>query len=120
MQETAFGPTAAYIWKKWAEDNGTLEDIVLECLAGDAGLQKTLQFLDARFNWTPPAGATPQQVCASAAKRLKAVFCVEGQREKPGMSLGVVLDQASLLKPTAIAKSTAVQDCLTFLRAWLT
>lgn len=118
-QQSAFGLTAAYIWKKWAEDNGTLEDHVLECLAGNAGLQQTLQFLDARFSWDPPAGATAAQVCASGAKRLKAAFCVEGQREKPGMSLGVVLDQTALLEPQVIAGSAAVQDCLTFLRAWL-
>ena len=119
MQETAFGPAAAYIWKKWAEDNGTLEDVVLDCVSGDEALQKTLQFLDARFDWNPPNGATPKELCACAAKRLKAAFCVEGQREKPGMSLGVVLDQTSLLKSEAILGSAAVQDCLTFLIAWL-
>lgn len=118
-QESAFGLTAAYIWKKWAEDNGTLEDSVLECLADDAGLQQTMQFLDARFSWNLPAGATAEQVCASGARRLKAAFCVEGQHEKPGMSLGVVLDQTALLRPELIAGSAAVQDCLTFLRAWL-
>lgn len=119
-QETSFGPAAAYIWKKWAEDNGTLEDIVLDCISGDEAFQQTLQFLDTRFNWNPPTGATPKEMCACAAKRLKAAFCVEGQREKPGMSLGVVLDQTNLLKNEAILKSAAVQDCLTFLRAWLT
>jgi hypothetical protein len=119
-QETSFGPVAAYIWKKWEEDNGTLEDIVLDCISGDAALQQTLQFLDARFNWTAPTGAAPKEVCACAAKRLKAAFCVEGQREKPGMSLGVVLDQTNLLNPEAISRSAAVQDCMTFLRAWLT
>lgn len=118
-QDSAFGPAAAYIWKRWEEDNGTLEDIVLECLSGDAGLQQTLQFLDTRFSWTPPVGATPKQVCAAAAKRLKAGFCVEGQREKPGMSLGVVLDQAELLSRETLERSATVRDCLTFLRAWL-
>jgi hypothetical protein len=119
-QESAFGQTAAYIWKKWAEDNGTLEDIVQECLVDEPGLQQTLQFLDTRFNWSAPVGATPKEVCAIASKRLKAAFCVEGQREKPGMSLGVVLDQTALLRPEVIAGSAAVQDCVTFLRAWLT
>lgn len=119
MQKTNFGLTSAYIWKKSAEDNGTLEDIVLECLASNEGLKQTLQFLDDRFNWIPPPSASPEQVCASAAKRLKAAFCVEGQREKPGMSLGVVLDQTDLLQQKVIEKSPAVNDCLMFLRAWL-
>jgi hypothetical protein len=118
-QESAYGPVAAYVWKKWAEDNGTLEDSVLECLADDPGLKQTLNFLDSRFNWTPHADAKPDHVCATAAKRLKAAFCVEGQREKPGMSLGVVLDQTELLTSEIIAKSVAVQDCLSFLRTWL-
>jgi hypothetical protein len=118
-QDSRFGTTAAYVWKKWAEDNGTLEDIVHDCLAGDANLQQTLQFLDTRFSWDSAAGATAKQVCAVAARRLKAAFCVEGQREKPGMSLGVVLDQTDLLRPELIAGSAAVQDCLRFLRAWL-
>jgi hypothetical protein len=118
-QNTTFGPTAAYIWKKWTQDNGTLEDLVQECLVGNAGLQQTLKFLDARFDWSTSAGAMPTQVCATAAKRLKAAFCVEGQHEKPGMSLGVVLDQTALLLPEVLAGSAAVQDCLRFLRAWL-
>ncbi|WP_201446475.1 hypothetical protein [Burkholderia gladioli] len=119
MQDSAFGSAAAYIWKKSAEDNGTLEDVVHECRSGHPGLQQTLDFLDARFNWTPPAGATQEQECAIAAKRLKAAFCVEGQREKPGMSLGVVLDQTGLLEQAAVMGSAAVQDCLAFLGAWL-
>lgn len=119
MQSTVFGPAAAYIWKKWTDDSGTLEDIVLECLAGDAGVQATLEFLDKRFSWAPPAGASPDQVCATSVKRLKAAFCVEGQREKPGMSLSVVLDQSELLQPAALRQSAAVQDCLQFLRDWL-
>ncbi|WP_131931101.1 hypothetical protein [Burkholderia sp. SRS-25] len=119
MQDSPFGTTAAYIWKKSAEDSGTLEDVVHECRSGHAGLNQTLDFLDARFSWSPPADATPEQSCAIAAKRLKAAFCVEGQREKPGMSLGVVLDQTDLLEQEGVTGSPAVQDCLAFLGAWL-
>jgi hypothetical protein len=119
-QESQFGTTAAYVWKKSSEDNGTLEDCVQECLVGHPGLQQTLQFIDTRFDWTAPANAAPKQISAIAAKRLKAAFCIEGQKEKPGGSLGVVLDQTDLLRPESIAASAAIQDCLTFLRAWLT
>lgn len=118
-QSTDFGPTAAYVWRKSAEDGGTLEDVVLECLDGDADLQKTLAHLDSRFDWSPPAGATAEQVCAGSAKRLKAAFCVEGQKERPGGSLGVVLDQSKLLGPDEFKKSVAIQDCLAFLTEWL-
>lgn len=118
-QNSVFGPVATYIWKKWTEDNGTLEDIVMECLLGEAGLQQTLEFLDARFSWSPGANATLTEIYSSASKRLKAAFCVEGQRKKPGGSLGVVLDQADLLTYEKMERSKAVQDCLTFLRFWL-
>ena len=118
-QASTFGPVATYVWKKWDEDHGTLEDSVLECLSDNDGLQQTLEFLDSRFNWGTPVDAKPDHVCATAAKRLKAAFCVEGQREKPGMSLGVVLDQTEILTAEIIAKSASVQDCLSFLRTWL-
>ena len=118
-QGSAFGPTAAYIWKKWAEDNGTLEDVILECLSGDAGLQQTRAFLNARFSWQPAAGATPKEICAAKARHLKAAFCVEGQHRKPGGSLGVVLDQTDLLKPEAMKTSAAIQDCVAFLSNWV-
>ncbi|MGI4779090.1 MAG: hypothetical protein ACRYGA_13400 [Janthinobacterium lividum] len=118
-QTTGFGPTAAYVWRKSAEDSGTLEDLILECLDGDPELQKTLGYLDSRFSWLPPAEATAEQVCAISAKRLKAAFCVEGQKQKPGGSLAVILDQSDLLGADRLQKSNAVQDCLAFLKEWL-
>lgn len=118
-QDTAFGSAAAYIWKKSDEDNGTLEDIVLECLGNDQGLQQTMNFLDQRFSWGAPANATPEEICAVSAKRLKAAFCVEGQRKKPGGSLGVVLDQTELLNKDCMDNSPAVKDCVEFLKSWI-
>ncbi|MFQ2767187.1 hypothetical protein ACK3ZB_10675 [Aeromonas caviae] len=118
-QETDVGPTAAYIWSKWEEDTGTLEDIVYSCVSNTVGLEQTLAFIDDRFEWEPVEGATPSQVCASTAKRLKAALCVEGQRKKPGGSLGVVLDQAGLIDARTIETSREAQDCVLFLRGWL-
>lgn len=118
-QLTGFGPTAAYVWRKDQEDGGTLEDLLLECLVGDANLQKTLVYLDSRFDWSPPAGAKPEQVCSHAAARLKAAFCVEGQRTKPGGSLAVILGQSELLGAAELKRSAAVQDCMAFLAEWL-
>lgn len=118
-QITDFGPTASYIWRKNQEDGGTLEDLLLECLDGDVNLQKTLAYLDSRFDWLPPAGAKPDQVCSHAAARLKAAFCVEGQRRKPGGSLAVILGQTELLGPVELKRSTTVQDCVAFLKQWL-
>lgn len=119
-QLTSFGPAAAYVWRKSKEDGGTLEDLVLECLDGDANLQKTLEHLDSRFNWSPPAGSTAERVCSHSAARLKAAFCVEGQRQKPGGSLAVILGQSDLLDTDELKRSAAVQDCLAFLNEWLT
>lgn len=118
-QATQFGPTAAYVWRKSTEDKGTLEDLVLECLDGNDNLRKTLEYLDSRFDWSPPAGATAEQVCKHAANRLKAAFCVEGQRDKPGGSLAVILGQSELISTGNLESSAAVQDCLNFLTRWL-
>lgn len=118
-QATRFGPAAAYVWRKSKEDGGTLEDLVLECLDGDANLHMTLGHLDSRFNWSPPVGAAAEQVCSHSAARLKAAFCVEGQRQKPGGSLAVILGQSDLLGTDQLKRSAAVQDCLAFLNEWL-
>lgn len=118
-QLTEFGATAAYVWCKSTEDGGTIEDLVLECLDGNADLYKTFEYLDSRFNWSPPAGAAAEQVCALAADRLKAAFCIEGQRQKPGGSLSVILGQSDLLTADKLKRSGAVQDCLSFLTEWL-
>lgn len=118
-QTTAFGPAATYVWRKGQEDGGTLEDLLVECLDGDAKLQKTLEYMDSRFDWSPPAGASPEQVCGRAAARLKAAFCVEGQREKPGGSLAVILGQSRLLGTAELKRSSTVQDCIAFLAEWM-
>lgn len=118
-QDTCFGPVASYVWRKSQEDCGTLEDLVLECLAGDANLQQTLGYIDSRFDWSPPEGAQPEQVCSHAAARLKAAFCLEGQRQKPGGSLAVILGQSNLLGANELNRSVAVMDCRAFLHEWL-
>lgn len=118
MQITSVGSASAYVWARWDADEGTLEDVVLECISDTDGLQKAQVYLDDRFDWTPPANALPEAICATAAKRLKATFCLEGQRKKPGGSLGVILDQTDLLDPEAIGRSRAAQDCVAFLRGW--
>lgn len=119
FQTTGFGPAATYIWRKSQEDSGTLEDLLLECLDGDTNLQKTLGYLDSRFDWSPPAGAKPEQACGHAAARLKAAFCVEGQRKKPGGSLAVILGQSELLGSAELKRSAIVQDSIAFLAEWL-
>lgn len=119
QQNTAQGRVGAYVWRRQDADEGTLEDIVAECLGDDPSFAETSTFVASHFDWTPAATATPKQVCKLNADRQKAAFCVEGQRKKPGSSLGVVLDQAELLTKERLAESQAVKDCVTFLRRWL-
>lgn len=118
-QKTAQGQAACYVWRQADADRGTLEDLVLECLSDQAGFADTQAFVERRFDWTPPPGASDESVCALKVKRLKAAFCVEGQRNKPGGSLGVVLDQTDLLTEARLNVSKAVKDCVTFLRKWM-
>lgn len=118
-QETVQGRVATYVWRQAEADRGTLEDLVLECLSGQEGFADTQAFVDRRFDWTPPPAASDEQVCALSANRLKAAFCVEGQRSKPGGSLGVVLDQAELLTDERLNASVSVDNCVAFLRKWM-
>lgn len=118
-QKTAQGRAACYVWRQADADCGTLEDLVLECLSDQAGFAETQAFVEQRFDWDPPPGASNQKVCALNAKRLKAIFCVEGQGNKPGGSLGVVLDQGDLLTEVRLSASRSVRDCVTFLRKWM-
>ncbi|HHQ4701870.1 TPA: hypothetical protein ACSP3G_000240 [Aeromonas hydrophila] len=118
-QDTDMGPVASYIWSRIGQDTGTLEDIVLSCVSDTDGLNRTFDFIDNRFEWQPQPQATPSQVCSITAKRLKAAFCIEGQRKKPGGSLGVVLDQANLIDEAALDTSQEANDCTLFLRSWL-
>lgn len=118
-QETVQGRVATYVWCQAEADRGTLEDLVLECLSGQEGFADTQSFVDRRFDWAPPPAASDEEVCALYAKRLKAAFCVEGQRSKPGGSLGVVLDQADLLTDEQLKASISVNNCVAFLRNWL-
>jgi hypothetical protein len=118
-QSTPNGEVSAYIWRQWSQDLGTLEDVTLECLSDNESILKTFDFLDQRFSWYPAKEAKPDQVCALAAKRLKAALCVEGQREKPGGSLSVILDQTNMLTAENLAKSQSVQDCVRFLDQWV-
>ncbi|CAI8814651.1 DUF4276 family protein [Pseudomonas sp. IT-P44] len=118
-QSTTNGEVSAYIWRQWSQDIGTLEDLTLECLSESETILRTFEFLDQRFSWAPAKQAKPDQVCALAAKRLKAALCVEGQREKPGGSLSVILDQTNMLTSENLAKSKSVQDCVRFLDQWV-
>lgn len=118
-QETEQGRVGAYIWHRHDADQGTLEDIVLECVDTQPGFSETLGFVDTRFNWMPAEHATPDEKCALAAKRLKAAFCIKGQGDKPGGGLSVMLNQGGLLTPDRLAASVSVQRCVAFLRGWL-
>lgn len=118
-QHTAQGRVGAYIWRRHDADQGTLEDIVLECMGEQPPFAETLRFVDRRFDWTLAATATPKQICKLNADRQKAALCIEGQRKKPGGSLGVILDQADLLTSERLAASASAQHCVSFLRRWL-
>jgi len=110
---------AAYVWQKWGQDTGTLEDMVYECWTAHDALNAALIFLDQQFVWGLDPTETPEHVCAEYAKRLKAGFCIAGQRVKPGASLNVILDQGKLISKNALSDSRSVADLSQFLSLWL-
>ena len=110
---------ATYVWQKWGQNTGTLEDMVYECWTAHDALKAALVFLDQQFAWDIGPTAAPERVCSEHAKRLKAGFCVAGQRAKPGASLNVILDQGKLISKNALAGSRSVADLSQFLTQWL-
>lgn len=111
-QESEFGRVAACIWRALDKDVGTLEDIILECLAEDSSFARSRQFADSHFSW-------PDLSVPVAAKRAKAAICIEGQGKKPGSSMAVVIDQSGILSRERLLASRSVQEHVKFLQAWL-
>lgn len=111
-QETRFGRVAACIWRARDKDAGTLEDILLDCLVDDSSFDKSRQFADSHFSW-------PGLSVANTAKRAKAAICIEGQGEKPGSSMAVMIDQSKMLSHERLISSASAQSYVGFLKKWL-
>jgi hypothetical protein len=92
------GDKAVYIWGG-SQQCGTLEDFLFPMFAKNQPerIEKAASAVDRIFRWDTDSDNFATAV-AEAAKRKKSIITVAGQREKPGMSMNVILDQADLIK----------------------
>jgi len=103
---------ALYVWSG-KSGQGTLEDILMPVLHRSesglsAGAEKQIETL---FDWK--AGV------AEKAKKHKATIALAGQREKPGMSMSVILDQTQILKDDVLATDTRVASFARYLASFI-
>jgi len=77
---------------------GTLEDILLPMFeSAQSELEsKARKFIDSAFTWKIEQDNAEKRI-AEIAKRKKAIITTMGQREKPGSSMNVVVDQGKLI-----------------------
>ncbi len=110
--------TAAYIW---GDDTGkgTLEDIVFPMFenGNEKLLEKAVACVDDCFDWDMNH-QNEKRSYAERAKRKKAILTVSGQREKPGGSFTVVLDQARLISKGAFLADDRTKGFAEFLPDW--
>jgi hypothetical protein len=84
--------------------NGTLEDILIpifeECKSEI--MSKTTIFIDDCFTWD-------NSKISKKAKRNKAIICTAGQKEKPGASMNVIINQSNLISEEVFKKNQDVK-----------
>lgn len=109
------GDKAVYVWGG-TEERGTLEDILLPMFeqSQPVRINKAASAVDGIFTWEVDS-ANVKQAVAEGAKRKKSIITVAGQREKPGMSMNVILDQAGLIDKDSFTADTEVVRFSVFL-----
>jgi len=85
---------ALYVWGE-TPDKGTLEDWLYPLFRqkDSALIEQAEKAVDGMFTWEV-SHTNSEQAVAETSKRQKAILTLAGQREKPGSSMSVVLDQA--------------------------
>ncbi|WP_295586748.1 hypothetical protein [uncultured Lamprocystis sp.] len=107
---------ASYVWAD-AQGVGTLEDHLMPVLRAcdPQRCSKAECCVDELFSW----GGGNRDPIAERARRHKAIITLLGQREKPGSSQNVIIDQASVLDPAALLAHEGVASFTRFLEAFL-
>lgn len=108
------GEKGMYIWGETPEQ-GSLEDLLHPLFAKDNAklISEAESTIDNMFAWDTTNTKTKTAV-AETAKRKKAIFTLIGQREKPGGSMHVILDQAGLITPATLTGDKAIMDFVRF------
>ena len=113
------GDRALYVWSGKG-GQGTLEDILMSVLCeSKPELAKDVnQCIEALFDWETEH-ENPVRSVAEQAKKHKAIITLAGQREKPGMSMKVILDQTPLLQDDVLAADPQVAAFTRYLASFI-
>jgi hypothetical protein len=107
---------AVYVWADSVNQTGTLEEHLLPLFEADQKelAEKATLFIDSTFPWETDHKKNDKSI-AEIARRKKAIITALGQREKPGSSMNVIIDQAKLLSVDTLWKSKPIRDFAEFL-----
>ncbi|MBF0234774.1 MAG: hypothetical protein HQK65_17310 [Desulfamplus sp.] len=112
---------AVFVWGGRSEQ-GTLEDALIPIFEFDiknrALMEKARTTIDEMFIWETDHHDLARCV-AETEKFNKAVLTTVGQREKPGSSLNVILEQSGLVTQEALDASEFVIEFVGFINAFL-
>jgi len=110
---------ALYVWSGEG-GQGTLEDILMPVLHASepelvADAEKRIEAL---FDWETDH-EDPARSVAERARKHKATITLAGQREKPGMSMSVILDQTQILRDDVLAADVRVASFVRYLASFI-
>ncbi|MCP4149784.1 MAG: hypothetical protein GY757_18710 [bacterium] len=95
---------------------GTLEDILLPMIetGRDKIVYQAEEFIDKSFKWETQH-VKPKRKTTEIAKRKKAIITTVGQREKPGSSMSVIVDQGKLISKEIFVNNVNVKKFADFI-----
>ena len=103
-----------YVFSK-SDSLGTLEDILLPMFesAQSELVSKAKKIIDSAFAWKTEQDNAENRI-AEIARRKKAIITTMGQREKPGSSMNVVVDQGKLISKEIFTQNNDVKLFVNF------
>lgn len=124
-QEGTFGAVqkenpaiGAYIWRSEVSDQGTLEDLLCDCLNEVELFISAQKAVTETFSWDT-AHENQQRAIAEQARQHKASITSMGQRECPGSSMSVILEKSGVLKADKLETTQSTSRFVRFLQLFL-
>lgn len=113
------GDKAVYIWGE-KPDKGTLEDILypMYSLDNSSLLSRAESAIDDMFFWDIN-NQDIKKAIPEISRRKKSILTVIGQKEKPGCSLNVIIDQSSLLRKDILKNNVPTQNFVNFISEFI-
>ncbi|HFV9294204.1 TPA: hypothetical protein ACIAIE_004073 [Serratia fonticola] len=105
---------AAFVWCSRDSGNGTLEDVLLECLHDNDDFTRANEIIRELHDWEIEHLDLERKI-AEIARMYKATISLMGQRKKPGSSMSVIVGQSRIINQDNLVKSRTVNDLVRFI-----